>query len=474
MRVDLAATAQHLAKVDYLDGLGLAVSTREVSLVHLAKRFFRVSLRHARTVALPESGHERMEALNAALTQFLQDIDVSPDQVVLCLSRRAACVSRLLVPETARGSLNQIIDYEVERLLPFPKEEIYYDYLTYETGGEEKRLGVVLFCLPRRVVDEYLEVLTHVQLHPQMVTLSSSALVSTSLFCGPVTDGPYVLAAAEDGDIDLSFIEKRQLVASHLFSLSQLNGDAHFSDLVAQGIARNLPGAVVEEVPILAWSTNGVSPLAPEAERDLHALAVARFTADNADPLPAAVLPALGAALQAVGEDTVGINLLPLDKRARREKRLSPLTLVLVGLILLLSGTWAVGMIVQERRSLNVLAQQRAALEPAVRTVQAQEDEATRLQERIRVLEEATKKRVVPLLKNLTELIPTDVYLTSFRYKDGTVELSGVAAPSSPASDLVGLLEGSPCLHNVAPKAPFTKTAQGETFTLGAQAVPCN
>ena len=185
------------------------------------------------------------------------------------------------------------------------------------------------------------------------------------------------------------------------------------------------------------------------------------------------MLPALGAALQAVGEDAVGINLLPVDKRARREKRLSPLTLVLAGLTLLLGVTWAMGVMVREWSILNNLDQQIKALTPEVNQVQTQEEEAARLRERIAVLDETTQKRVVPLLKNLSELVPTDVYLTSFRYRDGAVELSGVAAPSRPASDLVGLLEGSPCLHNAAPKAPFTKTAQGETFTLGAQVDPC-
>jgi Tfp pilus assembly protein PilN len=126
---------------------------------------------------------------------------------------------------------------------------------------------------------------------------------------------------------------------------------------------------------------------------------------------------------------------------------------------------------VQERRILGTLTRAIAALDPEVRQVQAQEEEAGRLKERLRLLEETTRRRLLPLLGNLSELVSTDVYLTNFRYKDGGVELSGVAARS--ASDLVALLEGSPCLRNVAPKAPFTKTANGETFTLGAQVEPC-
>jgi Tfp pilus assembly PilM family ATPase len=93
-------------------------------------------------MSLPESGEERTAALEQALNQFLQEVQVNPDQVVLCLPRHHAFVSRLVIPETARGSLNQVIEYESERLLPLPKEEIYYDYLTYEAGGEEHRLAL--------------------------------------------------------------------------------------------------------------------------------------------------------------------------------------------------------------------------------------------------------------------------------------------------------------------------------------------
>jgi len=72
--MDLTSTVQRLTKVDYLDGLGIAIGSREVSLVHLSKRVLYVALRHARTVPLPESGRERLEAYEQAVGQFLRDI----------------------------------------------------------------------------------------------------------------------------------------------------------------------------------------------------------------------------------------------------------------------------------------------------------------------------------------------------------------------------------------------------------------
>ena len=471
--MDLTASFQKLAKVDYLDGLGVALGTNEMSLVHMAKRFFQVGLRHVRTVPLPEAGTERLNAFEIALTQFLDDIEVRPDHVVLSLPRQAASVSRLLVPETAQASLDQVIGYEVERLLPFSQEDIYYDYLTYPVGGEENRLGVVLFCLPRSEVEDHLSILSQVQVRPQMVTISSSAQVSALISCAPGLDGACVLIGPEGEKFGLSFIEKRHLVASHLFSSPQAEEPEAVLDLIAQGITRNLHGAVVSETPLFAWGMNGSFPVACDEEHDLSALAAARFSVPPELGFTASAVPGLGAALQALGEVTTGINLLPVEKRAQREKRLSALTLVLVVLVVFLMVAWATGEIVQRRRAHNFLTQQVDILKPEVDQVLNAQAEADRLESRVTLLSVEMQKRLLPLISYLSEAIPTNMYLTSLRYRDGGIELSGVAT-EKPASELIAALNALPCLKNVAPKAPFTTTANGETFTLGAQVQhPC-
>ncbi len=474
--MDVIAAVQGLTKIDYVDGLGLVVSAREVSLVHMTKRFLRVSVLQTYSAPLPTNGDERTIALEQALLQFLQELQVMPEQVVLCLPRQQAFVSRLVIPETARGSLNQVIEYEIERLVPFPKEEIYYAYLTHEIGGEERRLGVVIWAIPRRIVDEYLAVMDRVQLWPQSVTVSSAALMSAVTFCGPLAEGPRVLLANDDGAVELDFVDKKHLVASHVFSHAQAPNADVLTDLLLQGVARNFPGTPAEEAPLFVLPSHNESVLpAADPAHDLHALVRTRFAGTVVDFLPPAGVPAVGAALQAVGEDVVGINFLPPEKRARREKTFSPLTLGLSGLVVLLVVLWPISVIIQQHRVLHEIALRKAELEPSVQQVRLQESETNRVLERLKVVDESARKRVVPLLKNLSEEIPSDVYMTSFSYRDSgnNIDISGVAAATRPASELVGLLEGSPCLRNVAPKAPFTKTAQGETFTLGAQAEPC-
>ncbi len=470
--MDLTATAQRLFQIDYLDGLGIAVGACEVSFVHSTKRFFRIALRKVRTVPLPEDRADHLLALRQALADFLAAIETIPDQIVLCLPRKNASVSRLLVPETARSSLEQVIRYEVERLLPFREDEIYYDYVTTEVGGEEQRLGVVIFCFPREDVDPVVDALTAAKVQPQIVTLSSAAQATTLLACSPVSEAQQVLVARDNGSFELNFLDKHQLVASQTVPVSRVPEPAAFTDILTQSIARNFPGSAPDTTPIFSWDDTGSLPLRVDAERDLKGLAQEQFVLGEEEPCSTVTCSALGAALQAVGEGGQ-INVLPADRRAHREKRLSALTLVLVGCILMLGIVWATEIVIQDRRTLQALTAQIDQLDPQVRRVQDQEEEAQRYHEQLQTLRTATLIRLTPLLNDLSILIPKEVYLTTFRFKkNGEVELSGVAKTGS-ASDLVAILEASECLQNVAPKAPFTKTGKGETFTLGAQVNPC-
>jgi Tfp pilus assembly protein PilN len=406
----------------------------------------------------------------------LAEIQVNPDQIVLSLPRSQAYMSRLVLPMTARGSLAQVVDYELERLLPLSREEVYYDFLAYERGEEEGRMGVVIFGLPRVLVNQYLEDLAQVGLRPQAVTLSCSALVNCLFFCGAGISGPGALVTPSNGELEVSFVDKGHLVASHLLSLDQVRTQEEVVETLTRGLARDLPGLSLADAEVYHWAaTNGGPTFALEVGRDLYRLAKERFAYrhnQNGEVLGAAAIPALGAALQAVSETGVGVNLLPVERRGQQEKRLSLLTLFLAGLILVLGLVWAGSVIVQGRRVLDRLSQQAAQLAPEVQQVMQQEEEARQLESKLRTLmSERYSRRVVPLLKELTELLPASVYLTLFRYKEGSVDLTGIATSS--ASDLVALLENSPCLRDVAPKAPFTKTPQGETFTLGAQVEQC-
>ena len=456
--MNLPPSVQRLAAVDYCDGLGIAVGSHAVSFVHSTKRFFQVGLKTTRTVPLPETAADHLPAIRWALDDFLADIETLPDQTVLCLPRKEASVSRLVVPEAARGSLEQVVRYEVERLLPFREEEIYYDYVTTEEGGEERRLGVVIFCFPRQTVDPLVNLLVEHNLRPQSVTLSSAAHATTLSACCPVEDRQQVLAAREDGNLELNFLHERQLVASHTVPIARVAEAGMWADTLAHSIARNFPGSAPDTIPVFTWDGHGTLPVSVEPERDLAHAAQEQFPVVAADGAMSVVTcSAIGASLQAVGEGEE-VNVLPAESRAHREKLLSPLTLVFVGCILVLSLVWAASVMVQDRRALNRVRDQIHTLAPAVRQVQDDEAVAQRLQAQLQTLRSETRIRLTPLLKDMSERIPQQVYLTNFQFKSRQGRTHGRGRTGS-ASDLVGALEPRPACTTWRPKRPLRPQA---------------
>jgi Tfp pilus assembly protein PilN len=78
---------------------------------------------------------------------------------------------------------------------------------------------------------------------------------------------------------------------------------------------------------------------------------------------------------------------------------------------------------------------------------------------------EAGGLRPLPVLKDLTELVPVDAWLQSVSMDRQGVELTGQATA---ASSLVPLLEGSPWLERVEFTAPVTRAQTKEQFRIRA------
>src|SRR5262249_37441068 len=78
---------------------------------------------------------------------------------------------------------------------------------------------------------------------------------------------------------------------------------------------------------------------------------------------------------------------------------------------------------------------------------------------------EAQHIRVLRLLRELTEQLPADVWLTNLSVDRKGIELAGFA---NAASQLIPLLEASPTLERVEFTSPVTKGRDKEQFRLKA------
>ncbi len=464
----LGELTQRLRRADFLDGLGIYVGAHEVALAHVAKRFFNVALRQARTYPLPPATHpaERRQALAQAVLAFAGEHRVDTRRAYLCLPRTVAACNRVLLPSAARENLEQVLEYQLEQLVPLPRDQIYFDYSVRPLGDD--RLEILLTSIPREVVRVHLEALEDAFVRPRGIVLASTAIADYLAFCCGEGSGPVGLLLANGEAVELALLQEGRLLASQLLPANRVLAPGDLS----RSLARQLADGFVapEELRLYRWRlANGAGPeLPPLGDGDLLALAAGRLEAppeffQASEPV---LLPAVGAALDAVREGSVPVNLLPAEGRRGAEEGLSLATVVLVAVLGVLLLLWGGSALVRDELNRRRVRDELARVEPQVKQVKALQNEIDSLRHENDILVSGQEKRITVLLRELSDVIPSDAYLTSLNLRAGRLTLDGQARS---ASDLIAALEKSKHFKNVSFTSPTTRVGDKDRFSLVAE-----
>ncbi len=462
----------NLSRVDFLNSVGLYITRKSLSLVCLRKDLFRISLVTEEVREISAEGNEAAgrQALADAIAPLLTNFNPAEDPFYICLSPDQTLVCEVLLPQVAKESIRQVLEYEIERLLPFRREELYYDFLPMGKKGEFIRL--FLFAVPRRALDGILDVLLSFGIQPAGVDTTSAALCNYLMFCSNEVSGPTVVMAAENGALEMiglnirsgSWKEEAEILFSHRLSQSDwVKGPARelFHGLQQESLKFFGFGPVKEYL----LSMHGESM---EIE-DMTELAEERLVTPAGRVQPAAI-PAIGAALKGLRETTLQVNLRPeaqmMEGRAKRVSRLNGTLLLIFFLGLII---WAVSYPIKDEIQLVRYERRIEKLGPSVKTIRRTEGEVSKLNTEVSILAEQERRRgeALRLLEELSLIVPETAYLSILRIRDGNVELRGSAEN---ASSLVPLLERSSLLKNVGFSAPTNRGRDNrETFALKAE-----
>jgi Tfp pilus assembly protein PilN len=120
-----------------------------------------------------------------------------------------------------------------------------------------------------------------------------------------------------------------------------------------------------------------------------------------------------------------------------------------------------------QERYLARVSEEIRRLDPGVKAVEQLGAQVLRQKRLLATLHsvETGGLRPLPVLRELTELIPTDAWLQSLAMDRQGLELTGQAMA---ASQLIPLLDGSPSLERVEFTAPVTRVQTKEQFRIRA------
>ena len=164
----LGQRLQDLSRADFLSSVGLYVMQDRLVMVRLRKSFLNVSLLDEQERELPQSdtrpaiaditgwvaedikeialkaeSDSRERSLRQAMVSLLPHFNAGRDAVYLCIPQDQVMMQQIFLPLAAQDTIDQVLEYEIERQLPFRRDEIYYDYLAAGKKGEKLSLYIV-------------------------------------------------------------------------------------------------------------------------------------------------------------------------------------------------------------------------------------------------------------------------------------------------------------------------------------------
>jgi Tfp pilus assembly protein PilN len=424
-----------------------------VSVVLLGDRLATAVLTGSRVEAFVVEAETPAMALRAEL-----DARGLPARTAsFALARSAVTVKPIDLPPVT-GDLRQMVGFELERHLPFQAEDASYDFvaLPNEPGSERPATGeqrVLITAADRRIVDTALRLAEEARLRPLSLTVAAHNLPTLARM---PRGGHIAWVHRAAGATDLPLLVGETLMLSRSLPGTE---EAVISDEIRRSMValrwRGCDAVWMSGDPDMSQPA-GTNPLA-ELGAPITEPAWTPRAVRQIDELAEEHRGALQLALAvAAGRGVRPLELLPSAVRPRRLTRPQTFTVsmaaatALLAILALLAPGW------REQRRLNRIDAEIARLDPDVKNVDRVLRDLERKRKLLATLDgvESAGVRPLPVLRELTEILPNDAWLTTVSLDAKGVELTGAA---SAASTLIPLLENSPRLERVEFSSPVTR-----------------
>jgi Tfp pilus assembly protein PilN len=396
----------------------------------------------------------------AALRAELDARSLAARTVAIGLSRSTVTVKPIELPAVA-GATQDMVKFELERHLPIPADDAAFDFapLPPETDvapSEGKR--VLIAAADRRLIDSALRLAEEAKLRPVSITVAAHDLLALV-----ETDRRQRVAWLHRvGDTaELILLHDAMVVFSRSFTA------ADDATLLAE-TRRSLAGARWRTCDAIWVSGDGAAAApfldlgVPISDPPWTARAE-RCLAQVAEPHGALDL----AVATASNRNIPSLDLIPAAIKPRRFTRQEMFTAgTLVATLLLVLAALLVPGFVESRR-LARLNGEIARIDPDVRSVERVARELDRKRQLLATVEKINSSSLQPLavLRELTEILPSDAWVTYLAFDAKGVEMTGQAGA---ASTLIPLLENSPKLERVEFASPVTRGRDREQFRIRA------
>ncbi|MBU1045006.1 MAG: type IV pilus assembly protein PilM [Candidatus Omnitrophica bacterium] len=161
--------------------LGIDIGSSSLKIALLSKdkggriKLLKAVCHEYTSYPVTSDNHNQTELLAYFLKKFLIKENINRDtRIGISIAGQAAFVRLVKVPITAPEKLRQIVLYETQQQVPFPINEVVWDFQIY--GRDKKQLSVLLAAVKKELTGSILSIISEFSLNVEFIDVSNLAL----------------------------------------------------------------------------------------------------------------------------------------------------------------------------------------------------------------------------------------------------------------------------------------------------------
>jgi type IV pilus assembly protein PilM len=122
----------------------------------------------------PASSDHHLEAITAGVRELVQEFGITGSPALICVSGQAVFSRFVRLPPVSRDKVLQIVRYEAQQNVPFPINEVVWDYQLI--GQNQAEMDVMIAAIKADIVESITDAVAEAGLQPDLVDVSPMAV----------------------------------------------------------------------------------------------------------------------------------------------------------------------------------------------------------------------------------------------------------------------------------------------------------
>ncbi|MBI5557267.1 MAG: PilN domain-containing protein [Deltaproteobacteria bacterium] len=448
------------------NSIGIDISDSRLALVWTQTRIRSCKLIRHGELALAEGeekpSQEKLKQIADFVNAFIDENNIASPEIYISIPAGRTIVRTISFPLTVKENFRETIRFEMEKYVPFPENQLYYDCQIVDEDKNSKLLTILLIVIKKEDLDPYLQMGKELKSGVSGIEITPTALTNAlSCLAHLAADTPCAYFHPRGENSMLCLINRNKLLSTRTIP-GRI--DAPLSELLSPEIklCQNYNLLVGRRLQVLAGSDTVTLP--PKKEND-QVGDIQHLKLDGSVP-SVTFLAAYGLAVRGLRRLPGQINLMPPSLRKRPDRKSAYILSALIILNILLLITWTGSLMMHRRMTGERLDGEIARMSAMVADLDEIEKNVTESEKKIDSVNNFQHVRpyTLDILLELARTIPETAWVENFHLANTSVEIGGFA---DSASELIPLLEGSEIFHDVAFLSTISKSNTGkENFKI--------